>query len=78
MKKISLNRKKEFLSNALISYKFPEKYFIINADGRLGERFAIATKTDNGGINVHTNYMTYDEMNCYFIGYHAAINNQLK
>lgn len=78
MVKLNFKQKKEGLSNALVSFGFPEKYFIQNSDGRLGQKFAIASNTDNGGVNVHTNFMTYDEMNCFFIGYHTAINNQLK
>lgn len=74
---MTFNQKKEALQNSLISFRFPDKYFIQNADGRLGHKFAIASNTENGGVMVHTNYMNYDEMNCFFMGYNAAVNKPL-
>lgn len=77
MPKLTFNNKKEALQNALRSFGFSEKYFIQNADARLGHKFAIATKTETGGINIHSNFMTYDEMNCYLFGYYNALNKPL-
>jgi hypothetical protein len=64
------NQKHEALSNALEYYKFPKKYFIQNADGRIGSRFAIASNVENGGIEIHSRYMTYDEFNAYLFGWY--------
>lgn len=72
MKQLSMPAKKEALQNALISFKFPKKYFIHNADARCGQRFALATNGQNGGINVHSIFMTYDEFNCYLKGWYDA------
>lgn len=78
MKKLSISQKTEALNNSLASFKFPQKYFISLADARLGQRFAISEKTENGGLSIHSNYMTYDEMNCYLMGYEAGRNNRYK
>jgi hypothetical protein len=88
MNRLTITQKKEALNNALRSFKFPEKYFIWPSDARLGQRFAIATgematgEMATGemysGINIHSNFMTYNEMNCYLFGFYNAINNPLK
>jgi hypothetical protein len=75
MRRLTIEQKKEYLSNALKSYDFNEKYFIETSDRRLGHRFAIASKTSHGGIQTHTNYMDYEQMNCYLFGYIKSINN---
>lgn len=78
MNRLTITQKKEALNNALRSFMFPEKYFIWPSDARLGQRFSIATGGMYSGINIHSNFMTYNEMNCYLFGYYNAINNHLK
>ena len=78
MNRLTITQKKEALDNALRSFKFPEKYFIRKSDSRIGQKFAITTFDEPGSLNTHSNFMTYDEMNCFLRGYYNAINNPLK
>ena len=71
---MTVTQKKEALSNALAHYNFDKKYSVDIADKRIGHKFAIVTKTETS-LNVHTNYMTYDEFNAYLYGYYAATLN---
>lgn len=59
------------LNNGLQHYKFPKKYFV-KPDEIKGQKFAIASRNDNGGINIHSNFMTYSEFNSYLFGYYDA------
>lgn len=68
---MTLNEKKEALQNALITYKFPKKYFVEVADKKMGQKFAIASRTETS-LNIHSNYMTYEEFNAYLFGYYDA------
>ncbi len=68
MQKLTYTQQKEALTNALKSFNIPEKYFIQKSDARLGKKFAIATDDHN----THTNFMTYEEMNCFLMGYNKA------
>jgi hypothetical protein len=69
---MTIQKKTEALQNALENYKFPKKFFIQIADGRIGHKFAIASKTEDGGLNIHSNFMTYDEFNAYLFGWYDA------
>ena len=69
MKRLTIDQKIEALQNGMAFYKFPKKYFVQVADKRIGQKFSIASKTDNGGLNIHSNYMTYEEFNTYLLGY---------
>ena len=64
---MTVKQENEALTNFLVMLT-KEDLFIQNADGRLGKKYAIAEKTENGGINVKCNFMTYSEMNCFFMG----------
>ena len=78
MKKLSLSQQKEALTNSLKSYKFDDNYFVQVADKRIGKKFAIATNTEFGGLQIHSNYMSYDEFNAYLFGiYHAKTNKYI-
>lgn len=78
MAKLSIQEKIDDLQNQMVNYKFPKKYFIHLVDGRIGQKFAIASKTENGGINIHSNFMTYEEFNSYLIGYYDAKMKKFK
>lgn len=69
---MTISAKQETLQNSLRTFNFPAKYFIQIADRRIGHKFALASNTDNGGLNVHSSFMTYDEFNCYLRGYYDA------
>lgn len=76
MVRLSVKEKKQALENALKSFKFPKKYFIQQADARLGQKFAVFSNGNSGSM--HTNYMTYEELNNFLRGYDRAINNPFK
>lgn len=76
MKRLTFKEKKEALENSLVSLGLDKKYSIEPSDARLGQRFAIAVKTENS-VNIKTEFMTYDEMNCFINGYQRALNNPL-
>ena len=78
MNKLTVIQKNEALDNAMRSFKFPEKYFICPAAVFREIKFAIASFGEIGDVNIHSIFMTYDEMNCYLKGYYNAINNPLK
>ena len=74
---MTVNQKKDALSNALRNYKFADKYFIQLADARMGHKFAIGSRTEATSLQIHTNFMTYEEMNAYFMGYYKALSKPL-
>jgi len=63
-------QKKEALSNALISFKFPKKYFIYGANKGKDAVFTIATMLENGAMDTKTGFMGYNELNHYLKGYY--------
>lgn len=67
----------EALTNFLKMVTKDENLVIQNADGRLGKKYAIAEKSDIGTINVKSNFMTYNEMNCFFMGVLAVKENRI-
>ncbi len=75
--RLTKSEKIESLGNALKNYKFDPKYFI-KADQIKGERFAIASESKYGGLDIHTNFMGYDEFNAYMFGYHAAKSGKME
>ena len=72
MKNLTPTQKIEALNNGLKSFKLPEQYFIHPANGGGKMKFAIAQKSYLGGINCQTAFMTYEEMNCFLMGYNRA------
>ncbi len=83
MKNFSLNAKKEALDNALRSYNFNEKYFILPYGQHTGKNtnyhiYCIASKNSIGGIDTHTKFYSYTEMNSFLRGYMTAITKPLK
>ena len=78
MARLTAVEKKEALENALRSFGFDEKYCIQQADGRIGQKFAIAEKNENGGISTYTDYKTFEELNNYLMGYSRALNHPFK
>ena len=74
---MTIEKKKEALSNSLETFGFNKKYFIQTADARLGHKFAIAHNTESGGVFIHTGFMSYECMNQYLMGYNKALTNPL-
>lgn len=58
------------LQNALDHLGLTGKH-IVNADARLGKRYAIGEEV-NGGLRIHTEFLTYKELNQYIRGYNAG------
>lgn len=61
------DKKIESLTNFLNMVTKNENLFV-KTDEIKGKTFAIAEKKENGTLSVKTNFMTYEEMNCYFFG----------
>lgn len=75
MKRLTDSQKKESLQKILISLKFPKQYFIFSVNNGTNMLFSIASNTDLGGINIHSDFMSYDKIDCYLMGYyHGTIN----
>lgn len=71
---MTVDAKIQALENSLKSFGFNEKLFIYSVGKGKNTKFAVASKYKNGGLNTHTNFYTYDEMNAYLFGYYKAIN----
>jgi len=79
MVKLTKQQEIEGLTNFLKNFDKNENYFITpTADGRLGKKYAIAEKLEYGAINTKTNFMTYAEMNCFFMGMITMKENRIK
>lgn len=73
-----IENQKEALTNFLRNcFSKDEKYFIAT-DQIKGNRFALAEKQENNTCNVLSNFMKYEEMNCYFFGMKLIKDNQVK
>ena len=68
----NVKNQNEALTNFLRNcFTKDENYFIQNSDSRLGKKYAIAHKVEKNGntfITNISNFMKYDEMNCFFYG----------
>ena len=67
MKKLNTNQQKEALTNFLKKVTKNENLFI-KTDEIKGNRFSIAEKQENNSIATKSNFMSYNEINCYFFG----------
>lgn len=65
------------LNNSLRYFGIPDKYFIFAHVKRVKAKFVISSKTEIGGLNSHSRFMTYDEMNSYLQGYNAHFKSPL-
>ena len=62
----------EALQNALDHLGLTGRH-IVNADARLGKRYAIGEEV-NGVLRIHSEFLTYRELNQYIRGYNAGRN----
>jgi hypothetical protein len=76
MKKLNTNQQKEALTNFLKKVTKNENLFI-KTDEIKGNRFAIAEKQENNSISTKSNFMSYQEMNCYFFGVLASLEKRI-
>ena len=74
MTRLSQEQKVNALTNFLRNVSKNEKLFI-TTDQIKGKTFAIAEHMTGGTQSVKTNFMTYEEMNCYFFGVLAVKKN---
>lgn len=77
MKRLSQTEKINALTNFLRNVSTNEKLFIFTMNKDKNAIFCIATKTEIGGIDIKTKFMTYEEMNCYFFGVLAVKENRV-
>lgn len=70
-------QKMQELVNALSYFGFDAKYSIYAVNGGRNSKFAIASESSTGGINTHTSFMTYEEMNAFLRGYNTALTRPL-
>jgi hypothetical protein len=71
------SEKKESLTKLLRISDLKQNYFI-TTDQITGKRFAVAEFGEPGSVNVKSNFMTYDEIYCFFMGMLAIKNNRIK
>jgi hypothetical protein len=78
MARLTITQKKDALTNFLRTVSKNEKLIIQTSDSRLGNRFAIAEKGEGGTVSPKSNFMLYEEMNCYLFGVLAVQENRVK
>ena len=78
MKKLTISQQIKSLTNFLKLVSKNEELFIYHVNLGKNTKFAVAEKLELGGVNAKSNFMTYDEMNCYFMGVLAAQENRVK
>lgn len=76
MKKLSGEEKVNALTNFLNTVSKNENLFIHSVNLGKNTRYAVAEKL-YGGVNPKSNFMTYEEMNCYFFGVLAVKENRV-
>lgn len=71
-------RESEALGNFLRNCFTTNENFLIHpvSDGR-AKKYAIAKRADMGGIIPLTKFMSYDEMNCFFMGMLTVKENRI-
>lgn len=77
MKKLSVTEQKEALANFLKTVSKNEELFIYSVNLGKNTKFAVSEML-HGGVNPKSNFMTYDEMNCYFFGVLAVRENRVQ
>ena len=65
------------LENLLYNCKLSKKYFL-KKDEIEGKNIAFASRSEDGGVNIHSNFMTYTEMKAYLFGLYDGLNKKYK
>lgn len=76
--KINTEKAVEYLTNFLNNISENKDLFVYSVNLGKNTKFAVAEKLEHGAINALSNFMTYDEMNCYFFGVMAVKQNKIK
>lgn len=71
------NKNIKILENLLYNCNLPKKYFL-KKDEIKGKTFAIASKGENDSVNVHSNFMTFSEMQAYLLGLYDGKKKKFK
>ena len=77
MKKLSQEEKVNALTNFLRNVSTNEELFIYSVNLGKNTKFCVAEKSEPSGVNPKSNFMTYEEMNCYFFGVLAVKENRV-
>ena len=75
--KIDTKIAKSYLENFLKTLKLDNDYCVV-VDQIKGKTFAIATLKEGNADKTISNFMTYQEANCYLFGISAVKNNSIK
>ena len=65
-------QQRETLENLLYNCKLSKKYFL-KKDEVKGKTIALASIGENESVNIHSNFMTYNEMKAYLMGMQELI-----
>ena len=65
------------LESLLFNCKLSKKYFL-KKDEIKGKTIALASKGENESENLHSNFMTYSEMQAYLFGLYDGKNKKFK
>lgn len=65
------------LESLLYNCKLPKKYFL-KKDYIKGKTVALASTGENESVNIHSNFMTYSEMQAYLFGLYDGKNKKFK
>ena len=73
-----MNTKKlQTLESLLYNCTLSKKYFL-KKDEIKGKTVALASKGENDSVNVHSNFMTFSEMQSYLFGLYDGLNKKFK
>ena len=65
------------LESLLFNCKLPKKYFL-KKDEIKGKTIALASTGENESVNIHSNFMTFSEMQTYLFGLYDGKNKKFK
>ena len=65
------------LESLLYNCKLSKKYFL-KKDEIKGKTIALASKGENDSVNVHSNFMTFSEMQAYLFGLYNGNSSEQK
>ena len=65
------------LESLLYNCKLQKKYFLKKDDIK-GKTVALASTGEKDSVNVHSNFMTYSEMQAYLFGLYDGKNKKFK
>ncbi|MGZ9736575.1 hypothetical protein [Flavobacterium sp. GNP002] len=73
-----IDNQKQALTNFLRNCFSKDEKYIIITDQIKGNRFALAEQKEDESYSTLSNFMKYEEMNCYFFGMKLMKDNPVK